>query len=502
MVDYSKFEGHNGVHTGKLDPQWRNYQYLTAIANAAIAKYPEMRITSGQRDGDIYHHGQHQAIDIAFPPSMNGSAKYKEVADWVFETFPTQVAYVITLGQVRDRNGYSGTGNSGKWVRWADNDHYDHLHISGNLGSAHIIKGVKTMPLNGIDISSWQGNIDVSKVPADFVIIKATGGKGYVNPYCDSRFQLAKKSGKLLGVYHYAHELGLQGSAVEEADYFLKHASGYLKGDAIPILDWESDNKTDVQWALTWLKRVEEKTGIKPWFYTYTSVLQSANFKPIGDAGYGLWIANYGTDARINGYKQPNPPVSKGFELTACFQYSSNTYLSNYTGRLDANVFYGDSKAWKAYATPKGKQPVAESKPAPKPVEKTIDQLAKEVLAGKHGNGDARKKSLGSKYAAVQKKVEQLLAKKSIATIAKEVIAGKWGNGTQRTQRLKAAGYDASKVQAEVNKQLTPKKSVDAVAREIINGTGGWGNDPQRSQKLKAAGYDPATVQKRVNQLI
>jgi len=141
VTDYAKFDGYNGTHSGAIDPTWGNYQYLTDIANAAIAKFPGMRITSGQRNGDRYHHGQRQAIDIAFPPSQNGAVKYKEVADWVFETFPTQVAYVITLGQVRDRNGYSGTGKSGKWVRWPDNDHYDHLHISGNLGVNEIKKG-------------------------------------------------------------------------------------------------------------------------------------------------------------------------------------------------------------------------------------------------------------------------------------------------------------------------------------------------------------------------
>ena len=38
------------------------------------------------------------------------------------------------------------------------------------------------MTLNGIDISSWQSNINVGKegVPADFVIVKATGGTGYI----------------------------------------------------------------------------------------------------------------------------------------------------------------------------------------------------------------------------------------------------------------------------------------------------------------------------------
>ena len=44
------------------------------------------------------------------------------------------------------------------------------------------------MALNGIDISKWQGNIDLSVVPCDFVIIKATQGIGYVSEYFDSKF--------------------------------------------------------------------------------------------------------------------------------------------------------------------------------------------------------------------------------------------------------------------------------------------------------------------------
>ncbi len=61
-------------------------------------------------------------------------------------------------------------------------------------------------------------------------------------------------------------------------------------------------------------------------------------------------------------------------------------------------------------------------------------------------------------------KANQTLAKAGIGTtskpsktvneIAKEVIAGKWGNGADRKNRLKAAGYDATAVQNEVNKIL------------------------------------------------
>ena len=89
---------------------------------------------------------------------------------------------------------------------------------------------------------------------------------------------------------------------------------------------------------------------------------------------------------------------------------------------------------------------------------KSVDELAQEVIAGKWGSGNARKtalKNAGYDYAAVQKRVNEILSgtssKKSVIEIAKEVIAGKWGNGEERKKKLRAAGYDPSEVQKEVN---------------------------------------------------
>lgn len=49
------------------------------------------------------------------------------------------------------------------------------------------------------------------------------------------------------------------------------------------------------------------------------------------------------------------------------------------------------------------------------------------------------------------------LPEKSIDELAKEVIAGKWGNGLERKNRLTAAGYDYNAVQSRVNEMLYPK---------------------------------------------
>ena len=98
--------------------------------------------------------------------------------------------------------------------------------------------------------------------------------------------------------------------------------------------------------------------------------------------------------------------------------------------------------------------------------------------------------------------------KLTVDQIAREVINGKWGNGADRMARLKAAGYDAAAVQAKVNEICgisgaagpAPAAGIDAIARDVI--AGAYGNDPQRSQTLRAMGYDPAAVQARVNQML
>ena len=155
-----------------------------------------------------------------------------------------------------------------------------------------------------------------------------------------------------------------------------------------------------------------------------------------------------------------------------------------------------------------------EVKPAPSTSKKSIDEIAREVIAGKWGNGTDRKNRLtaaGYDYDAIQKRVNEILgktpelSKKSIDEIAREVIAGKWGNGTDRKNRLTKAGYDYNAVQSRVNQMLgkTPqpsKKSIDEIAREVILGR--WGNGKERKNRLTAAGYDYDAVQKRVNEIM
>lgn len=154
-----------------------------------------------------------------------------------------------------------------------------------------------------------------------------------------------------------------------------------------------------------------------------------------------------------------------------------------------------------------------------------ITEIAKDVIAGKYGNGETRKKNLESRgynYNEIQKEVNRLLNNGSnssssnnsssnssnITAIAKEVIAGKYGNGNDRKRALESRGYNYSEVQSEVNRLLnggsssssSSKKSIDTIAREVIQGK--WGNGNDRKNRLESAGYNYREVQNRVNQLL
>ena len=257
--------------------------------------------------------------------------------------------------------------------------------------------------LKGIDISHHQRGIDLGAIDTDFVICKATEGNGYTDEMCDTFYQKAKSLGKKLGVYHFARP-DLGNSAEAEADWFVKETLGYHK-EAILVLDWESGDLTNVSWAKAWLDRVYEKTGVKPIIYMSASVMSSADWSSVVNADYGIWVANYGSN---NGTAQESVfdiyPL-KYWSFYALWQYTSVGRLNGYNGNLDLNYFSGDSSAWDKYA---GGSP-SSSKPS-NPVEtKSTDDLAREVIAGKYGNGEDRKNALGSRYDEVQARVNEIL---------------------------------------------------------------------------------------------
>ena len=201
--------------------------------------------------------------------------------------------------------------------------------------------------LKGIDISSWNAGIDPSKVDADFIIVKATGGTSYVNPYFKQQADAVLKAGKKLGIYHYAYERTGWGTAKQEAAHFLKYFEPYI-GKAIPVLDFEADAQSlPITWPSEWL-HIVAMTGATPWFYAYASYLNSRDHSVLHR--YPLWMASYLTKYSGKGY-QSNPEQIwgiGGWSKLTCYQYTSQGRISGWNGNLDLNVFYGTTADWDA----------------------------------------------------------------------------------------------------------------------------------------------------------
>lgn len=222
------------------------------------------------------------------------------------------------------------------------------------------------MALNGIDISNWQAGINLSAVPADFVIVKVTEGTTYVSPVADTQYQGAKSTGRLLGVYHFATGAG----AAEEAKFFLSNVQGYL-GEAVLFLDWEGDVVAKgVGYAKAFLDYVYQQTGIRPLIYMSKSVTNSYDWSTVS-ANYGLWVAQY-ADSNPTGYQDDPWTDAKGYGSwsgPAIFQYASTGRLSGYNGNLDLDKFYGDTEAWHNFA--KSDRVTPEPNPEPEPPKST-----------------------------------------------------------------------------------------------------------------------------------
>lgn len=215
---------------------------------------------------------------------------------------------------------------------------------------------------------------------------------------------------------------------------------------------------------------------------------------PVSDKAVAKLIELIADIGRRYGWGSINRTRVRGhreFAATAC----PGPYLWD---RLDSIASQANAKL--------GGKPVPPAKPgAPGG---GVDDLARAVIRGDYGNGDERKRRLGSRYAEVQARVDQILngapskpaPGPDIEALARATIRGDYGNGDERKRRL---GNNYGAVMARVNQILgaaptpAPGPNIDALARAVIRGD--YGNGEERKRRL---GANFNAVQARVNQIL
>ena len=301
--------------------------------------------------------------------------------------------------------------------------------------------------LKGIDVSGSQGNIEWTtlkeKTDTKFTIIKLGNIYDEDENYIDSKFEKnykeCIKNNIPVGVYVYNYCNSIE-TLKRGANWVLEVLN--KRALNLPVyLDMEdktivSEGKEALTNHCNEFAKILTNAGYEAGVYAnlnwFENYLEPKNF----NSNISVWVAQYYKECEYEGE----------YDI---WQYSSSGKVDGISGNVDMNYLYNESII---------------KNTDNKPENKTIDELAQEVIDGKWGNGEDRRKRLeeaGYDYDKVQDKVNSILSipKKSIETLAREVIEGKWGNGTERKNKLEKAGYDYNKVQNKVNELLGSKNS-------------------------------------------
>ncbi|MEV6977158.1 lysozyme [Kitasatospora sp. NPDC093806] len=159
----------------------------------------------------------------------------------------------------------------------------------------------------GLDVASYQGNVNWSSVAANgarFAYVKATEGTTYTNPYFAQQYNGSYNAGLIRGAYHFA--LPDRSSGAAQANWFVDHGGGWSRdGKTLPpALDIEYNpygatcfglsQAAMVSWIRSFSDTVRSRTGRYPTIYTTTNWWSSCTGN---NASFGatnpLWIARY-----------------------------------------------------------------------------------------------------------------------------------------------------------------------------------------------------------------
>jgi lysozyme len=207
------------------------------------------------------------------------------------------------------------------------------------VAAAHV------MPVQGIDVSYWQGDIDWQKVGdagVQFAYIKATEGGDRVDPKFLDNWRAAKQAGIARGAYHVMYWCR---AAQEQASWFMLNAPG--DEDALPPvldLEWNSHSKTcphrlardtAIAKIKIMLKAMEAHSGKRPIIYTdpkfHREVLEGEF------PNHDFWLRSVAA----------SPEAKYLARNWAFWQFTTTGRVHGVAGPVDRNSFNGTRADWK-----------------------------------------------------------------------------------------------------------------------------------------------------------
>lgn len=244
--------------------------------------------------------------------------------------------------------------------------------------------------MHGIDVSEHQGDFDFTPYKNGFVIIRGGYGIRNADKWAERNIAKCDALGIPWGIYWYSYALNVQ-TAKLEADRCLRFLNGRKPrlgvwfdmedADGYKVKNGFPTDETITAMCKTFcaaMKEAGNKTGV------YANLDWFEN--RIGDTGYDRWIAAWGVNDGVN-----YPDLS------------GQCVMQQYRGSpLDLDVMYVPLSYFDGMERPAPAQP--------EDIIVNATKMAREVLDAKWGNGEERKKKLGTWfYDLVQGEVNRML---------------------------------------------------------------------------------------------
>jgi GH25 family lysozyme M1 (1,4-beta-N-acetylmuramidase) len=218
-------------------------------------------------------------------------------------------------------------------------------HKAAAPDSAAPAEGVATRTLRGVDVSSFQGDINwraVREAGYVFGFAKATEGRDFRDPrFTAGRWKAMADARIVRGAYHFARpQPGRSGR--DEARWFcrvVQSVGGRRDGDLPLCLDVEwakgLNPQQIVRWCSDFCAEVKRQTGRGCIVYT-GGFWKNLGRVPAPKQGEVLWIAHYGV-------KKPQLPA--GWKTWTFWQFSDKGRVPGISGPVDVNYFNGNLAA-------------------------------------------------------------------------------------------------------------------------------------------------------------
>lgn len=412
----------------------------------------------------------------------------------------------------------------------------------------------------GIDISSWQGDINAKRVRdsgIEFVIFR----EGYRETADSKFFDNVKKCKEvglaIIGVYHFSYALNIE-QAKQEARFCVSNVKkAGLDKDTIVFFDFEYDTVTKAKAAGVALGKPECNTHTKAFCETVESLGYKAGIYFNID-----YYKNWYDRELLNKYVKWLADWSGDADYDCDFhQYSSTGSVPGINGNVDMNYRYKEVKTmsvtandvlnvargWLGYSEANGKfQEILNVYNSHKPLArgyaiKSSDEWCDAFVSAcaiKAGAVDLIGTEVGcEKHVAIFKQKGIWIEDGSIKPQVGDIILFNWDDSTQpndggsdhigyveqvygntivciegnkgekvdrRTINVGwgyIRGFARPKYSGTGSSGVTnPTTSIEQIAQEVIQGA--WGNGDSRKSAITSAGYDYSKVQQKVNEIL